>query len=271
MRRSWLAALCLALSPALWGLEGGPWLGNGLEIVIWPSYTFQTYDKVNTNGQTVLYPSRDSFINGRVEVAPWDCFDIRIEAQVARTTQHGLFFQYARAGMRYILFDELLGCPFTVAVGGFAEAASKKALYDLSTPEHGTVEGELHLAIGRERWGCSDWLWRSWALGAVGFGNKGAGWLRGKIGTSRQICGCVILWGAAEGLAGLGELPLPPLGQFTGYGPIAHRSIDLEAGARVRIGLIGWASLSYSYRLHAVNFPEQAQRITFALLIPLSI
>lgn len=257
---------------ALHAQDWGPWLGNGLEIDLRGAYSFQTYDKLNRNGQTVPYSSRDHFFNGGVEVAPWDSFDLRIEAQVARTTTHRtLFFQYVRAGMRYVLCDELLGSPFTVTVGGFAETASKRALYDLSTPEHGTVEAEAHLAIGREIWGCRDWIWRSWALGAIGFANKGAGWLRGRIALARQICGCVVIWAGAEGLAGLGELPLPLPPLFTGYGPIAHRSIDGEIGCRGKIGLIGWASVYYSYRFHAANFPEQAQRITVALIIPLSI
>jgi hypothetical protein len=271
--RSWVTALCLVGVSLLHAYDRGPWLGNGLEIDVCASYAFQTFDKLNRNGQTMVYKSRDHFFNGGVEVAPWDCFDIKIEAQVARTTDHSLFFQYARAGMRYLLFDELLGSPFTVTVGGFVEAASKKALYDLATPEHGTVEAEAHLAIGRELWGwsCNNWIWRSWALGAVGFANKGAGWLRGRVAVARQICGCVVLWAGAEGLVGLGERPLPPPALFTGYGPIAHRSIDGQIGCLGQMGLIGWFSFDYSYRFHAANFPEQAQRFTLAVIIPLSI
>src|SRR5262249_54470415 len=129
-----------------------------------------------------------------------------------------------------------------------------------SSFHHGLYNSEFFLSIGKEL--PDDLLWgsRLWGVAGVGVAEKGSAWLRFRLEYEKRLRERHALRGFVHSLCGLGGKRLHKNG-FQGYGPVAHRSIDLGLRYMYFIDYYGSASLQYSYRIYASNFPSRAHQV----------
>lgn len=263
----WLIALLLPLS-SLQAIGRSPWIGPPFELDGRLRYTFEHYREIETTPHSIHHPATNHYLNLALLFAPWESIDLEAELQIAYTRDHHVFFEYGEVTGRILWLDDVAGDPIslmtTLSLGG----ATHTAVIDPSTPDIGTFQAKFGVEMGKEWARSDDWVWRNWICGAIGVANKGAPWLLGRIATERHFCRWNTLWLSLHGRVGLGERPMPPLDRFNGYGPIAYRAADLEAGYELQLGCRATLSIAYLHRIYARNFPDELQQVALQLLLP---
>lgn len=213
-------------------------------------------------------PLHANFLHGSLSGAYYDWYG-ELEVLLAQEPQRHCGFDSAAGTIRYLLSDDVPGDSFFSSVVALSiKSASRRALYDLSSFHHGLLEGVLHLALGKEFSTGQYWSSRFSAVIGLGTADVGSPWIYSRLGAEMQQSVNQQLGLFLEGLFGLGGEALSRRRDFHGYGPIAHRSIDLCAGYSYLFAYGSKATLGASYRLYARNFPQQAYSFSISFLYP---
>lgn len=242
-----------------------PWLGNIYEFELRPSVMYQNYSHLSSGSHSNKYSSNDFFLNGSVANA-LETWGVELEATGAWTRkQNGDLDQLKLTG-RYIWSDDIAGDALSVATGLSYTQAFTDSLKDVSSFHHGRCEGELFVSIGKEYSLDACWNSRWWSILGIGSSvARGSPWIRFNIAYEKCWQDKHEMRAFVHSLWGLGEKRLH-LSHFEGYGSVQHQSIDLGLRYTCLIDFFGSASLQYSYRVHARNFPESAHQILAEVL-----
>lgn len=271
MRRLFLQGLLAAALPfTLSATELKPWFGNAFELEARGTYLFQNFQRVNTGLGAQKYASNDSFVTGSLGTNIYGDWNVELEITGAQTRAHCFNFDCARLTGRYLWVDDTLGLsPVSVASGLTLIQATNQSVHDLGSFHHGIFEAEIHTAVGHEITCGRSWSKRWWLLGALGMGTRGVPWLRGdgvvqfQPGWCGQIfeLGVYTLWGTGNRSIGLLE-------DFSGYGVIAHQSVDVGAAYIHRFDIWGSLKIGYKRRIYAQNFPEAVNYLIVEYFYP---
>lgn len=242
-----------------------PWLGNAYEFEFRPSLTYQGYRSLASSAHQQKYSSDDFFLNASLSnSAP--SMGVELEALGARTRrQKGDVDQIKLTG-RYVWLDDITGDPLSVVSGLSYIQAFHHSLKDVSSFHHGLCEAEFFVSIGKELARDCEWNSRWWGVFGIGSAvDRGSPWLRFDIAYEKCFCEMHALRFMLNSLWGTGNRSLC-LHHFDGYGPIQHQAIDLGVRYTYVLTFFGNASLEYSCRVHARNFPEYVHRVTVQIL-----
>lgn len=267
-----LIALCISLSFfSLEAFQTQPWMGNFLELHFIPSFIYRKYPSVNGAYNPTSYSSNDRFTNLDLEVA-LDAWDVELCVEFADTRRQSLGTQSSGMQVRYQWLDDISGSAFSFVSGLNIRWASKRSLKDVSCPYHAEWNFEIGNAIGKEFDQIEDWLFRTYGFLGVGQANKGRPWVRGVVSCEAHFNKKHRLEFLGEGYFGFGKTRSVNIDHFRGYANIFHQSIDVGAGYYYTISQIwGTASLHYSYRVFAKDFPAHANTFMIAYNFPFSI
>lgn len=245
--------------------ETKPWLGNVFEFEFRPSIIYQGYTHLSTGSHEERYTSNDLFLNASLSNA-LPSFGLELEVLGAWThRQRGDVDQVKMTG-RYVWQDDIAGDPVSLVTGLSFIQAFRRSLKDVSSFHHGLSEAELFLSIGKEYPQDSDWISRWWGMLAIGAAaDRGSPWFRFDLAYEKSYCEKHELRLLAHSLWGTGHQRLR-LHHFDGYGPVQHQSIDLGIRYTYLLDFFGSASLEYSYRIHARNFPAYAHQVMAQVL-----
>lgn len=262
-----LTTIALLTSLTAQATELAPWYPRNLELQPKLTYLFQGYNSVRKGYHTEPFHSYNKFLTGSLGAALLCNLAAEIETTVARTRGKGLHFDNLRMTVRYQLLDDVVGDPLSVVVGLTGTQVFHRARHDVGSLHHGGIEGALHLAFGKEC-SCEEfWMNRVWGLVGVGCGDIGSAWLFGHLAAEkncfdRHQVGVFLDW-----IAGLGHRTLHPH-HFGGYGPVAHRSIDLGLEYKFRLECDGIITLAFAHRIFARNYPNNANSYVVSFLYP---
>lgn len=265
MRQYYLLSMLFACS-SLAGADLKPWFPRYLEIQSSAAYWHQQYNAVSEGGGSKKWKSNDDFFHLALE-ASYESLCGELEGTLASTKRRHFGADNVSATLRYQLLDDIIGDPVSLVAGATVSQVFSQALKDVSVFHHGRIEGELHLSVGRESTSWEVWTSRWWGVGAVGVGDHGSPWLRGEFAWEKNWCNTQFLRFYAMVLGGLGENSLNVY-DFDGYGPIAHRSIDVGAMYRYTFPYGTTLSVAYARRLYAKNCPEKTNCYYFAYDYP---
>jgi hypothetical protein len=261
----WLLIICLPLT--LFATDFKPWYPRALEIQPQAIYLFQNYHRINSRQGDVAHGSNNHFLMLDVEV-DYDVYNLEFETTFAATRHRDFGFCDFRLTGRYQLLDDVMGDPVSVVVGATYIQDNKTSLHDISCFYHGQVEGELHLAVGKE-WTCEQfWVSRAWGVLGVGLADVGTAWLRGDLAWQRRWCEIHTLTLGMQSLWGLGGKNLNLDKPFHGYGLIAHHSIDLGIAYSRVFECGGIVTAGYAYRVYARNCPTRVSSAFVSYLYP---
>lgn len=262
-RSIWLLFTILALFYFCQGsaTEYEPWLGNFYEFELRSSLKYQGYAWLASGLHHTKYTSNDVFLNLNLSNAiPDPSMSGEFEVIEARTRrQRGEIDQLKLTG-RYLWQDDIAGDPYSLITGLSYIQAFKNSLRDVSSFHHGLYSAEFFVSIGQES--ADECLWGSrwWGIFAIGIAEQGSPWLRFRLNYDKRWYEKHDLSLFLHSLWGLGGKHLH-LGDFHGYGPIKHQSIDLGLRYTYVLEYYGNASLEYSYRIYASNFPAYVHRV----------
>ncbi|WP_068468436.1 hypothetical protein [Candidatus Protochlamydia phocaeensis] len=254
----------LFLGP-LWGTEYQPWLGTYLEFEWRNSLRYQTYRYLSSHSHLTRYASDDFFLTSSLSLTAKPQFALEVEATAARTRRQSGGIDHLRVNGRYAWMDDIAGDPVTFTTGLSFIQSFVESLKDPSSFHHGRSEAELFASIGKETAQEDKWISRWWAMGGIGIAERGSPWLRFDLSYSKRLKEKHELELFACTLWGLGHKALHRT-SFHGYGSIQHQSIDLGWRYTYLIDFLGSASLAYTTRIYARNFPVHTQQIVLQLL-----
>lgn len=249
------------------GTDLRPWYGDPYEIYWDADVAYQTYSRVAINSHTKKNSSDDVFLHAGIGSALGDEYAVEAEITAAHTSKHHCFFDNIRITGRYLLADDVAGDSFSIAIGVTGIQALTIAVDDISSFHHGNLEGEIHIAIGREIPCGLDWGSRWWIVAAIGTADVGSPWWRSQITWDYHILPNQELSFFLHALGGMGSRALDPH-DFHGYGPIRHLSADLGFSYRYEIECFGSFCAEYFNRVYARNFPAYVNYINLSFCYP---
>lgn len=245
--------------------ETKPWLGNVFEFEFRPSLTYQGYTRLSSGSKAQKYSSSDLFLNVSLSNA-LPSFGLEIEVLGARTRRQRSDVDQVKMTGRYVWRDDIAGDPLSIVSGLSFIQAFHPSLKDVSSFHHGISEAELFLSVGKEYPQDTVWVSRWWSVFGIGAAaHRGSPWFRLNMAYEKCFCGQHELRLLLNTLWGTGHQRLH-LHHFNGYGPVQHQSVDLGFRYTHLLEFFGNASLEYSYRVHARNFPEYTHRVTAQIL-----
>ena len=244
--------------------EYQPWLGNIYEFEFRSSLIYQGYGCLSSGHHLKKYSSDDVFLNVSVSNTFQD-FALEIEAAEAWTRRERGGVDQLKITGRYVWQDDIAGDPLTFTTGLSFIQAFQHSLKDVSCFHHGLEEGELFLSLGKETPLENLWGSRWWGMLGIGIAERGSPWLRFYLSYEKRWWDQHEMKLFLHSLWGLGHKRLH-LRHFHGYGPLQHQSVDIGLRYTYLLDFFGSASLEYSYRIHAQNFPLYTHRVLVQLL-----
>lgn len=193
---------------------------------------------------------------------------LEIESLTAQTSVRNFYWDCIRFTGRYFLWDDVAGDPFSLSTGLTLTLASHAALYDFNAFHHGQLEGEWHVAVGKEIPFYDEWEFRFWGIVGLGMAGRGYPWMHLELNAAGK-------WFMHEGkifcrsLYGFGSKKLLNHCHFHGYSDIRHRSIDLGVRYDYQIDFNGSLGFEVFYRIYQQNFPGKGFGITLSYYYPL--
>lgn len=246
--------------------EHQPWLGNVYEFEWRSSLKFQGFNRISSDSELKKYSSDDLFLSTSLaNVLPDPQLGGELEIIQAWTRkQKGCTDQIKLTG-RYAYWDDVAGDPLSITFGLSYIQGFHRSLKDLSSFHHGLYESEIFGSIGKEKSLGTVWISRWWMMGALGIAERGSPWLKFHANFEKRFGEQHELKTFFHSLWGLGGGRLHP-NHFSGYGSVQHQSIDLGLRYTYLIEFFGSASLEYSYRIYARNFPTYTHQVLAQVL-----
>lgn len=246
--------------------EYQPWLGNFYEFEFRSSLIYQDYTWLSSDSNLRKYTSNDIFLNLSLSNAHPD-FTASAEFEItqARTRkQKGDIDQLKLTG-RYAWQDDVAGDPLSLITGLSYTQAFQSSLRDVSSCHHGLYNTEFFITLGKENPEESLWRSRWWSVFVLGIAEQGSPWVRFHLNYDKRWWDKHEMGLFMHSLWGFGGKDLH-LNHFHGYGPIRHQSVDVGLRYTYLLEYYGNASLEYSYRVYANNFPAYTHYVLAQIL-----
>lgn len=254
----------------LFSLEEQPWFGEVYEFHFLSRVSYSYFSKVNQ----AINPLTYTFHNGTIHFgldfpfSPDWCADI--DANVAASSKNSFSFRSSALQLRYLLADDLIGDPYSSAIGLSVRGTTHYSLRDISCPSNGECDVEGNLSLGKE-FSAKDLRMRFWAYCAVGHANRGSFWIRGKGGLEwnyeeKHKAGVTV-----EITQGYGKHNWIDIDDFRGYGTLRDKALDLFFKYGYRFGVWGTLKFEYIRRLKAKVAPEGVNTFMVSYTIPFSL
>ncbi len=240
--------------------EYQPWLGNFYEFELRSDCRYQHYNHVSAGSHLRKLHGDSVFLNLSLSNSlPDPDYGVELEITEACTRkQPGEIDQIKLAG-RLLWLDDIAGDAVSMVTGVNYAQAFTSSLKDISSFHHGLYNGEFFITVGKETPYDSFWAQRWWGMFALGVAEQGSPWIRFNMYFDKRLAerheGKIFI----ETLWGLGTKKLK-VDYFSGYGPIAHQSIDIGVNYTYLIEFFGSASFKYGFRVYAQNFPAYSHQ-----------
>lgn len=262
-----LYAFLVFIASAATATDYQPWTKVDLELYPRADYIYQHYDKVHGSNGSLNQSGNDHVLG----VGIYGCFaaySLELEGRLARTRHLPCGLDHFKLTGKYQIFNDIIGDPLSLTVGGSFIAASRDAVEEYGLFHHAKIEGEVFVSFGKERSCLSNWVSHWWAMFGIGVGERGCPWLFSQIAWEKNVC-YEWQWRVfTDLLFGLGNEAIDFSEQFEGYGLIRHRSVDVGTGIYYPIFCRGDLYLEFKQRVWAYNFPSCAQIFQIRYVYP---
>lgn len=249
-----------------------PWFGPEKLFEIRLKTLYDHYNKIHSDAGNRNFKSNDVFLSGSAEITLNPKWNAEAEITLGDTSTHSFNFIDEKATLRYLIWDDVLGDPFSITTGLSIAHVHPHALHDFSVLRHARVEFEYDISIGKE-YSCQQfWETRWWSETVVGMGIRGYPWIRENLNVEKNWCDLQLIRLFANSLWGLGHDDLDVNCPFPGYAFVGHQSIDL--GLRYTLlsdAPYGTISLEYARRVYAKNAPSNVNFLLLTILFPLNL
>lgn len=269
MKRLLLATLILPRFCS--ALEEDPWFTEMCEFHFIADYDYNFFDKVD-NGEPQLDSTFHTHAIGLgLGLTVPDTWNYHLELEFADTSSVSFGYRSFAFQVRKLWLDDVCGDPVSLTTGFVYRDASTRMRKALSTPYHSRANFELNSAIGKEYCCGCYWVFRTFALAAIGQGTNGSPWLRGDLTLWLNYQDCHQLSVYGKSYFGLGSKTRVDVDDFKDWANIGHHSIDVGASYRYQFGCYGSLRFDYMRRVYARSYPEQVNFFIFTFDFPFSV
>lgn len=267
-RRSFLLAAFFSTSLA--AFEEKPWLADFLEFYLDSSYTYYRFRHVDDAVHQLHSPSNNNLLSFDVGFIPVDGWELALEAEFASTPRQSWGRRSVAGQIRVRWLDDIAGDPITLTTGLSVRQVAHVSVHDISSPYAARWDIEAHAAIGNEWSRGANWYMRWYGVGALGQGNTGSPWTRGRAAfeLNRDNHHQIEFFGI--GYWGFGHRRKVNIEHFRGWGHIDHASIDLGVGYRYVTDFWGYFWIEYAHRVLAKSYPMAQNTIQIGYHFPFS-
>lgn len=265
------AILGLFLAPTLlYSLERKPWFADFLETRLVTEIEYNRYRYVDHAKEQFSSASNDKGVLVGLGMSPYMNWDCDVEIEFVNTPRQPFSYGNAAIQGRYLFLNDTIGDPVSLSAGVSVREVSARSVRDVSSPYHYYCNFELSGAIGKEWDRGPNWLYRSYAWGALGMANKGSPWARSYLAVECNIQDRhqIALFG--DGYFGFGNQKEVDTYNFHGYASIHHQSVDLGISYKYRFPLWGSLLFSYERRVYAFSFPQDVNFFFLRYELPFS-
>lgn len=243
-----------------------PWYRPYVQLHGILDYRFQSYRSVNASHTHGRYSSNDHFVDCTLSFAK-EPFSYQLEMEFANTKKRNFDWDHISAMGRYLWLNDDIGEPFSLVTGLTLSRAWREAVNDISSFHHGRNELFFHVSLGKQEIKGSQWLSRWWAMWGIGIADRWTPWIEALAAYEWNRCEPHQFSLYINTLWGCGNRKLK-VHDFGGYGPIAHRSIDVGFRYIYEFDCYGVITIGYARRLYAHNFPDNTNILTFSYVYP---
>lgn len=247
-----------------------PWYGPVLEIDTQADILMQAFDHVDSHGSSGNRPEFDTFIDLSAAVTVWEGIAAELEVIAAETRHQSFGMDAIRLTGRYLWLDDVTGDPVSLSTGITLSTVFEACRRNIATFDHGSIECEGHIAVGKETSSMQFWTSRWWGVFGIGLADVGSPWLRANVAWEHNWWNNHQVKLFADSIWGLGGNNLNQK-HFHGYGSIAYQAVDI--GARYLYRFCNGLALSagYAFRVYGRNCPQCVNTILLHLDYPLGL
>lgn len=258
------------LPKSLSAIELQPWFGNVLEFALYSKYSLAEYDKVESSNVPLAKKAHDHLFMLDVELPISPQFSYDLDLEFMGSEKNSFNFRSAALQLRYCFYDDIVGDPLALTLGFNFRGVAKNFTKDISTFYPGVTNFEALLAIGKEFCQEESWRFRLWGNGGFGIAERGSPWVRGKISFEGNHSDALRWAFFSEAYHGYGRLCTVDLNNFTGYGSIRTKAIDLGFKVGQKLGDLGVFSFEFRRRVFAKRAPEEVNNFAISYLLTFS-
>ena len=272
MKSKLLVLIFLLSGVGVSAFENQPWFAYPYEFHFRTELDLSYYTSVEGGIPPVNDSSWNQVLTGNLGVNTLSQFDTQIEVAGFNTTRTTATLLSAGIQERYQFLDDITGDPISLAVGVNFRFVPGHSLTDPYCPYHGIANFEANIALGKEFDHLQFWVYRFYAIGAVGMANKGSPWARGFASfefngkENKNQCGVNL-----DSYFGFGDQTSVNVAQFDSYANIRHQSVDLSAFYRRAFESWGALSIQLGYRVYAENYPQNLIGLQIKYDLPFSV
>lgn len=260
-------ALALALPVAGFALEQDPWFDQCYEFLFRADYSYDFFRKIDHASPPLHKTQQTHVVGAELELTAPETWNWQLELELATT--NGESFGYRSFALQIMRgwLDDVCGDPISLATGFLYRDASSRFLHAPSTPYHARANFEFYTSMGKEWSRGHCWLFRVFALGAVGQGSRGSPWARGDLTLWANSCDRYEIKFYVKSYFGFGDHTTVDLDPFRGWAKIRHQSVDIGGSYRFCGTIYGSLRFDYLYRVYARSYPEHVNwfQVTYEL------
>lgn len=246
-----------------------PWIDQVLLPITSLELGYQQFNTISSGNHYCRYSGRDFFGNTGMLFATSPDLCYELETRFTSTNKHEITLDQVKQTARYAYLDDARGDLVALTFGLALIEPIAVGLRDPSFIHHSLFDTELHVAIGKEWIFEDEYIWRTYALTAVGMGIEGYPWMRGTFTTEYNYCLAHNFKGKLIGEGGFGKDNLH-LHHFHGYGNIAYSLVDVELEYTYNLECFDF-SLRYLKSLYRHNCPANVQQISCLITYPFNL
>lgn len=267
MRKKLFAAFLITCVEA-WSLELAPWYPEMFEIHPFVRGLTQHSSCVDSPKGDFDRHLHANYLEGGVYAAAFDWAG-ELNVLFGESSYRSFGFDRCMVTGRYQIWDDVaLVDPVSIIASFSLSSASRIAVDDIASFHHGKCEAMAHISIGKEFPCAQFWLSRFWSAVGIGIADVGSPWWHLHFCAEKNVLDTQRWRIFMDSLVGCGGQSLFCTESFHGYGPIAHRSIDLGIDYRYSFECGVDASLIYSYRIYSQNFPKDTSSLSVFFVYP---
>lgn len=265
----YIAALFICCS-SLSAADMSPWLGNLYEFEGAVQQEHRHSSHLATDDGIVSKKLHNNMTTFSIGFTPNQDVGVAAELICAQSQKFGYNFDALRGRVRYNVLDDLVDDPISLTAGLSGSIAPMRRVKDLSTQNHGHVEGQLDLAAGFEFGYADKSYWRTWTNGYTGIANKGAPWLGGSLHLEKHINETHTLGAFVLAEKGFSKEKLHRASDFTSWAQIGYSFNEIGFDYSYTFYSVGTCQAKVSRRLHASNCPSGVWSFILVICIPFS-
>jgi len=261
--------LLLLFTSSVWAFEESPWFSEPYLFEFRPAFTWGYFSEVEGGSESFSSNTQDLVLN--LGVATMSNIEAQVDLQFWGSKQKSFNFESMAVQLRYLVLDDLVGDLISLTAGANFRVVPFWRLQDVAMPYHYVSNLEAVVSAGKEFSSGPYWYFHLYGLGAFGWANKGAPWLRFLLEGRYNIQNTHRLSGICRSYIGLGDKRTVDVSNFDGYYDVYHRSIDLAASYYYHFREWGDLGVEGGYRVFARAYPEWNRYIMIEWKVPFSI